>query len=109
MKELVDYASWTFTALNDVEGWKVSGPNGNAIFLPITSDSYNFSVIYSLKYSSSTGGGEMYSTKTVYCLTDRTSDRERVKPYVSNCLSNQPAHLLSRYQSYPIRPVLYKQ
>lgn len=34
MQELVDFCSWTLTTQNGVKGYKVTGPNGNSIFLP---------------------------------------------------------------------------
>ena len=34
IQELVDFCSWTWTTQNGVEGYKVTGPNGNSIFLP---------------------------------------------------------------------------
>lgn len=34
MKELVEKCSWTWTTVNDISGFKVTGPNGNSIFLP---------------------------------------------------------------------------
>ena len=36
MQELVKYCTWKWTAINDVYGYKVIGPNGNSIFLPAT-------------------------------------------------------------------------
>ena len=36
MQELVDNCSWIKGYFNDIEGWRVSGPNGNSIFLPYT-------------------------------------------------------------------------
>jgi acetyl esterase/lipase len=33
-QELVNQAVWTKTKLNNVDGYRVSGPNGNSIFLP---------------------------------------------------------------------------
>ena len=33
MQELVDFCSWTWTTQNGVKGYKVTGPNGNSIFL----------------------------------------------------------------------------
>ncbi len=33
-QELVDNCTWTWTTQNDVNGCKVTGPNGNSIFLP---------------------------------------------------------------------------
>jgi hypothetical protein len=34
IKELNDKCSWTWTTLNGVNGYRVTGPNGNSIFLP---------------------------------------------------------------------------
>ena len=33
-QELVDNCTWTWTTQNGVNGYKVTGPNGNSIFLP---------------------------------------------------------------------------
>ena len=33
-KELLNKCTWTWTTLNGVNGYKVTGPNGNSIFLP---------------------------------------------------------------------------
>ena len=33
-KELLNKCTWTWTTLNGVKGYKVTGPNGNSIFLP---------------------------------------------------------------------------
>ncbi|MEG2598792.1 MAG: hypothetical protein RSA66_04910 [Muribaculaceae bacterium] len=34
IKELIDKCTWEGTSLNDVTGMKVTGPNGNSIFMP---------------------------------------------------------------------------
>ncbi len=34
--ELIDECTWTWTDLNGVNGYKVKGPNGNTIFLPVS-------------------------------------------------------------------------
>ena len=34
MQELIDKCNWKWTTQNGVEGYKVTGPNGNSIFLP---------------------------------------------------------------------------
>ena len=36
MEELRKECSWEWTTLNGVEGYKVTGPNGNSMFLPVT-------------------------------------------------------------------------
>ena len=33
-QELLNNCAWTWTSLNGVKGWRVTGPNGNSIFLP---------------------------------------------------------------------------
>lgn len=35
-KELIDYCTWTWITDDNVSGYKVTGPNGNSIFLPAT-------------------------------------------------------------------------
>lgn len=56
-QELLNNCTWEWTTLNDVYGYKVTGPNGNYIFLPAAgyrdeSSSYNFGS-YGLYSSSS--------------------------------------------------------
>ena len=34
MSELINQCTWSSTVLNGVNGWRVTGPNGNTIFLP---------------------------------------------------------------------------
>lgn len=33
MKELVDKCDWVWTSVNGIHGWRVTGPNGNSIFI----------------------------------------------------------------------------
>lgn len=33
-EELLNYCTWSWTTQNEVKGYKVTGPNGNSIFLP---------------------------------------------------------------------------
>lgn len=35
-QELINYCTWAYTTLNGANGYKVTGPNGNYIFLPST-------------------------------------------------------------------------
>ena len=44
MQELVDFCSWTWTTQNGVEGYKVTGPNGNSIFLPAAGGRFGSSI-----------------------------------------------------------------
>lgn len=41
LQELIDECTWTWTTLNDVNGYNVEGPNGNAIFLPAAGYRYD--------------------------------------------------------------------
>ena len=36
LKELIEKCTWEKTTLNDVSVWKVTGPNGNSIYIPIS-------------------------------------------------------------------------
>lgn len=41
-EELLTQCSWEFGTLNDTEGYLVTGPNGNSIFLPVTHNTAGF-------------------------------------------------------------------
>lgn len=41
MDELVNECTWTWTTLNNVNGYEVKGPNGNTIFLPAAGQFYD--------------------------------------------------------------------
>ena len=43
MEELVDKCPWQWTTQSGVNGYKVTGPNGNSIFLPAAGDCYESS------------------------------------------------------------------
>jgi hypothetical protein len=43
IKELMDNCTWEWTTLNGVNGCKVTGPNGNSIFLPAAGSRYGAS------------------------------------------------------------------
>ncbi len=123
-EELTQYCSWTLTTYNDVAGWKVCGPNGNAIFLPITgfvelrtnlgADFVANKFTYyrtSLREHDSSG-------KRVYCLSnipERSSNGSYIntqKPTVKSSqflyTSTGGACYFDFYYTYacPIRPVL---
>lgn len=50
LKELSDECTWTWTTQNGVNGYKVTGPNGNSIFLPAAGYRYGTSVDYAGSY-----------------------------------------------------------
>ena len=61
-QELVEKCTWTVDTLNGVEGYRVTGPNGNSIFLPAAgggenpgdNDDYEYGVYWSRTLYSST-------------------------------------------------------
>ena len=92
MKELIDYCTWSWTTQNDVEGYKVTGPNGNSIFLPAagirngtevryrgsygyywsgTPDDENSRIAYFLNFADYFVGGYDHSEYRYYGLTVR--------------------------------------
>lgn len=60
IQELIDNCTWIWTTYNGVEGNKVTGPNGNNIFLPGAGYRYGTSIDYNGPYgyywSSAFGG-----------------------------------------------------
>ena len=57
MEELIDSCTWTWTRQNDVNGYLVTGPNANSIFLPAAGYRYGTSLYFRGEhgnYSSST-------------------------------------------------------
>jgi len=41
-QELIDKCTWKFTSMSGVEGYQVTGPNKNSIFIPCTDDTYTY-------------------------------------------------------------------
>ena len=76
MEELRDNCTWTWTIQNDVEGYKVTGHNGNHIFLPAAGNRLGSSLDYAGSYGnywSSTPLGNDYGA---YCLYFDSSDHD---------------------------------
>ena len=45
LQELLDKCTWTWMSQNGIDGYKVTGPNGNSIFLPAAGNRYGSSLI----------------------------------------------------------------
>ena len=126
--ELLRWANWTYTTYNEINGWKVSGPNGNSIFLPAVG--YSQGAKGFLYYLSSTfyGGwvyanGEYYNN-CVYCITNdnyeytNTPAKDPTQlPELQYVIrfhsaagnpnsSGYDYYCLMNYYGYPIRPIL---
>ncbi len=114
-EELVHWANWTYTSYNDIKGWKISGPNGNSIFLPAVGSS-----ICSKGFLHYLSSSHLYSNSSQYvcCLCNGNYDYESTPqsdpsmlPWLAQYVSY---HYSGRYEiiwfnyyaGYPIRPVL---
>lgn len=54
VRELFDKCIWKWTEVNGIPGYMVTGPNGNSIFLPVTSSGYFDNISSQMKYESGT-------------------------------------------------------
>ena len=92
LSELNSKCTWTWTTLNGVNGYKVTGPNSNSIFLPAAGcrDGNNLNYVGSGGYywSSTCGGGET-----------KSADFLRLHPF--DC----SMYFDNRYYGYTIRAV----
>ena len=91
-QELIDNCEWTWSEENDNSGYKVTGPNGNSIFLPAAGYRYN-SNRYAIDYQ-----GYYWSS-----LPDNNSYM------ASNLIFDDDAKYMefrTRHWGYSVRPVL---
>lgn len=91
VEELIDNCTWTWTTQNGVNGIKVTGTNGNSIFLPAAGMS-NESIGLACCYYSSFPGGE--ENCCVYGIYSDLEDSDRFK-----------LAWLYRYAGFTVRPV----
>ena len=59
IKELCNSCSWEWTALNGVNGYRITGPNGNSIFLPAAGYRYGADIY-------NTGNRGLYWSSSLY-------------------------------------------
>ena len=90
-KELLDKCIWEWTELNGVNGYKVTGPNGNSIFLP-TAGSFNGTNI-------DRRFGRYWSSS----LLSNGNDKACVLYFFSS--SQRRVASISRFNGVPVRPV----
>ena len=71
-QELVNKCTWTWMIYNGVAGQKVTGPNGNSIFLPAAGERYGMGVFQPGWYGFYWSGvyGERYSGAACYLYFD---------------------------------------
>ena len=93
INELKDECEWTWTSINNVNGYEVKGPNGNTIFMPAAG-------VFS-ETLSSVGEGAIYRANAK--VSDLTFNLHFSEKYgVSAYYENEP------YPGYSIRPVCHK-
>lgn len=86
MNALITQCTWTYTTVNGVSGYRVTGKNGNSIFLPVTGSKST------AKYFPSEGyywSGEQYYGETAwgYCLNfDSTTKYIKGQPKYWGCV-----------------------
>ena len=90
-KELLDKCIWEWTELNGVNGYKVTGPNGNSIFLP-AAGSFNGTNI-------DRRFGRYWSSS----LLSNGNDKACVLYFFSS--SQRRVASISRFNGVPVRPV----
>ena len=91
MKELSDSCTWVWTSQNSVTGYRVTGPNGNSIFLPAAgyvNDTSNPWLSSGGVYMTSSQAGDISSFAHVLCF--RSSGRGMYS-------DNTYYHLLNHY------------
>ena len=91
MQELIDKCIWTWTTQNGVKGYKVTGPNGNSIFLPAAGCRYGSSLYYAGSYgyywSSTPNESDSYDAYYLYFNSD---DHDMSSFDRGNCQSVRP-------------------
>lgn len=92
LKELYEQCSWIYVTQNGVKGYRVTGPNGNSIFLPFTGykDGSVHKTVSSKYWSNEVRGIYSYLAS---CLDVMSNNKIEI----------QGSH---RYGGLPIRPVL---
>ena len=92
MEELNNKCTWEWTKQNGVRGYKVTGPNGNSIFLPAVG------YFEGAAFNSASCGGSCYWSSTPNSDTD----------YAYYLRFDSGSHLtkyFNRYNGYSVRPV----
>ena len=78
IQELVDRCSWKMTIYSEVNGYLVTGPNGNSIFLPAAGDNKSYNGHSGYYWASTVGGNEALhgGSCCAYCFSFWSSGYE---------------------------------
>ena len=97
IKELVEKCTWEWTTVNNVNGYKVTGKNGNSIFLPAAGVMFDKNPYYGGKYG-------YYLSNTL-----REGDEAYIKMYAQGFSFQsdkyQADDRIARNSGIPVRPV----
>ena len=92
MQELIDRCNWIWTTQNGVKGYKVTGPNGNSIFLPA---------------AGFRNGSSLFCAGSYGYYWSYTPDGSLDRAYSLDFNSDGPVmDFLYRYYGFSVRPVL---
>lgn len=97
MQELIDECEWTWTELNGTNGFKITGPSGNSIFLPAAGKKDSMNDIFGT-VDSSVGSIAYYFTSSTsssiysWILSASSSEYKLIQTYITT-------------ESYPLRPI----
>ncbi len=90
--ELRNNCTWEWTTLNGVNGWRVTGPSGNSIFLPAagfrSGSEVSFQGTYGLYWLSTLSSGDSNNASYLYFDSIESYSGRR-----------------NRYHGHPVRPV----
>ena len=93
LEELKNKCTWTWTAQNGVKGYKVTGPNGNSIFLPAAGDPNGSSLHADGSYG--------------YCWssTPDDDDLDYYAYYLIFCGGGKDVSCSHRFSGFTVRPI----
>jgi hypothetical protein len=89
--ELVNACTWTHTSLNRIQGYRVTGPNGNSIFLPAAGGRIGMEIMYRVSGADFWSGNLSSNTDEAY--------------YMWFYGGRQAVEDLPRYYGFAVRPV----
>ena len=96
-EELQNECSWQWTTVNGINGYRVTGPSGNSIFLPAAGYRYGTTEDYQGKR----GNTAYYWTSTKYA-TNKAYNLQFNKSYIVGVDAN--GH--NGYDGHSVRPVI---
>ena len=94
MKELRNNCTWQWTSINGTNGYQVTGPNGNFIFLPAAGHRFDTSLIHAGYYGNYWSATPDSSSSDAYFLQFYQASRQ--------------SYYNKRYFAYTVRPVMIK-